>query len=246
MLKRWGKRHLAVMIALTLSLTGVGIAQAQDTSVLNFEGTVALGPGGGNLQECESNASLSCGPGDYAALVAANETLMGLPAGSIDPIGKFDGGLETVGIDLPFSQNGGVSSPFTGATGTVEVATVGGVEGLLFTIDVVGELANSWTIVKIAVKQANLGEGNFVAFGPGSVLALPSNGDLTAFIPKSEYGLYSFNIHPKTGEKTTILDVSHWTAFGVQSTTTVPEPTTLLLLGLGVVGAGIAARRMRS
>lgn len=220
---------IVAVAAVMLSATA---ARADSVSVLNFEGSA---PGNGHLLQC-AGFETSCGPGDFQALVEANEQLIGA---DIDPIGKFDQGLadgvatpSSANIVLPFSPTGDGSSPFNGAVGTVEIAEVNGVEGLLFTITPAEEMDNAWSIVKIVVKQST-NEGNFVAFGLGSVIADPSTTLLQAFIPASEYG--DFNLKN--------LDLSHWTAFGVRGTPTVPEPSALILMGLGLTIAGVVRRR---
>ena len=226
---------IVALAAIMLAATGAG---ADTVSVLNFEGSAS---GNGQLEQC-AGFNTSCGPGDFQSLVDANELKID-PSGQtqIDPIGKFNQSLENgvaspdpANIELPFSPTGDGNSPFNGATGTVEITELNGVEGLLFTITPAEEMDNAWSIVKIVVKQST-DEGNFVAFGLGSVIADPSTTLLQAFIPASQYG--EFNLQN--------FDLSHWTAFGVRGTPTVPEPATLVLVGLGLTIAGIGARRRR-
>jgi hypothetical protein len=232
----------ALGIALVVALGGP--VQAEPVSELNYEGQA--GSSNGKLQKCASpNDEFSCGPGDFAAIVAANELKLD-PTGNtqIDPIGKFDFGSGSGSIELPFSPNDDGTSPFSGATGTVQSGffTINGdlLEGLLFTIVPDEPMDTAWSIVKILIKQSNDNDGNFLAFGLNSVISEPSTTLLQAFIPKSEYAEFPAN-------NTQNLALSHWTAFGVRSVADqVPEPVTLLFLGLGLVGVGIAGRRVRA
>ena len=69
------------------------------------------------------------------------------------------------------------------------------------------------------------------------MIADPSQTVLKAFIPGTEY-LTDFDAPGG-------LDLSHWTALGTVRTTETPKPAAMMILGIGLVGLGAAARGAR-
>ena len=205
-------------------------AQADPTAVLEYEGYFNQG-GNLSVDEILTGSWTKYGPccvlgtpDSTMNIVDANSAMLGTVQ-LIGATGGAGGGLNTSGPDF---------------TGTV----------LSFSVDEFGinieadftnaiNLAVSWELVKIVLKQGNLNEGIFVTTN----LFDPSDPIQHAFISNAEWAKYTGNVPPPEHGGIPGIGVSHFTAFGVAGTNRVPEPATMLLLGLGVVGLGAYGRR---
>ena len=212
-------------------------AYALSTNTLLFEKNVAGTGPGGNLSATQ-----------IQTLADQNEAEPGWPAGEqIELIGKIN--------------VGGVFEPATGFTVANFVSFdcnpvgVGGNDadcktGFTVNFNFTG-LSDEWQIVKVAVKAGQQDIGVFF-IDP----ALLQSGDLdplqAGFVPDAERleSCGSAINNPNNANDDGCRGVSNIIVFGTRiedelnTPKEVPEPTTLILLGLGLVGAGFA-RKLR-
>lgn len=175
--------------------------------------------------------------GDFdnlAAVLAQNESDLGLPAGSIQEIGKFNvGGSWDNGV---FGANALTSFTCSGGNDPCH--------SFSFQFDptaesLVGEIPLSdWTLVKIAMKIGNTGGEDsdlsghgFWVVGDGEI-----DGDLISF---SDFDAFGDDIDKSNGN-------SHIHFFGVQTTRDVSEPGVIALFGIGLIGLGFTRRRRKA
>jgi hypothetical protein len=217
-------------------LAGAGPAHAVAINNLVFEGPAFVGAGpGGSISQAQIDA-----------IVAANEVKLGLLPGTIDLIGQIN-----LGLTATFTQAAGsnfTSSMFLGVTGCTVSDCTGAFQ---VNFDFAG-LDKDWQIVKIAELggPAQWAKGVWVTdtlqIGPLSDLQSGSVSlqewlDYTASA-KTVSGCSG--PQPPGGCNHDLGNpIWHMLVFGVGTQTSVPEPGTLMLLGLGLIGAGAAARK---
>ena len=221
-------RRIGVAAVSVIVAFGVGQAEAVQTAIMDFEFLA----GADNLK-CQAPHN------ECTSIVAQNEQTLGLPSGSIELIGKLaTPGATFSELQAPFNAPGVDLSPSWTCDST----------GCTVQLDF-SDLEFDWQIVKIIAKA---GWGNFGAteqdgvFVRSNALFGPPVDDIQqAKLPSSaiEAWFDTANL-PENRQNTGRF--SHIWIFGVRSeSTTVPEPTTLLLLGLGLTGTAMAARRPR-
>ena len=239
-------RALVVLVGAVVLFVGAS-AEAVQTSIMDYEATITA---------TESAVNLKCHPphNECGDIIAANELLLGLPAGSIQLIGKI--GSTSDGNPVAFETDT-VQSPFNGVGVDLEpswvcVDTGGLTDGCTLTLNF-EDLENDWQIVKIIAKTGKIGSSS--ADDKDGVF-VRSNGLLTtgiedlqaAFISEAERDAW-FAAIGGTGDNG---KYSHLWVFGVESTPEeeqeekVPEPGTVMLLGVGLLGLGAAIRGRRS
>jgi hypothetical protein len=190
--------------------------------------------GGGNLSS-----------GQIESIEATNEGFLGV---GIDLVGKIDINEDGSITFSPAATNFiGVTADFTCNSGSDSDCK----SGFTFTLDF-GSI--DWQIVKVAVKAAGPTNPNGIFF----VCDIPGNGacqgnELSGEFGGLQTGTVSFeewanycggsNAVTNTANCSFNPGISHFLVWGVQGETTVPEPATLTVLGLGLVGIGIAARK---
>ena len=175
----------------------------------------------------------NCSKGECADIIADNAGILGIDPAQIQLIGKLDGisgGSTTDTIEggvFPFSS--------TPVDGTWECDGA----GCTLTIDF-SALALDWQIVKIIAKDGNdIAIGDFLTEG---LLQGPLDDVQSAFISTAEIQAWCAD-NPGFPGSCTFGKFSHIYVFGVNQQRQVPEPGTLMLLGLGIAGLGAVARR---
>ena len=218
-------RRLVLVAAAVMVALGVGHAEAVQTAIMDFEFLA----GADNLK-CQAPHN------ECDAIVAANEDSLGLPAGSIELIGK----LATPGAT--FSE---LQSPFNEPGVNLNPSWACDSSGCAVQLDF-SDLEFDWQIVKIIAKAGwgNFGateeDGVFVRSNP--LFGAPVDDIQRALITADAIEAW-FDTANLPENRQNVGRFSHIWIFGVRSEQTVPEPTTLVLLGLGLAGLAVAGRR---
>ena len=158
--------------------------------------------------------------------IAANEALLGVP---VDFVGKLE--------DAPGFDTFDALPGLPGFPGTLSVTCTGTKLGELdecISFDWVfddSSLASAWEIVKIGIKSGG-GLNGYWRLDP-----FAKEGSFSCASYSQLFGGDGTSCLPD------ILAISNITFFGTPNTTTMPEPSTLALLGLGVLGIGCARKR---
>jgi hypothetical protein len=232
---RWYGSYLVAAAITLVGLAGTP-AQADPISALEWEGFFTSGgpPGGAgggkNLHPGEvatatwTDSTSGCcvlgTPDDTTNIISANTTLLGVPV-------QLIGGDDTGGFGALSSLT---LSDFSVAHMNGDLGS-----GWYFTVDFSG-LSVDWQIVKIIVKAGNVQDGIFVT----TSLFTPTDDLQEAFISDAEFAAWQ----AAAGRTEPPADVSHFMALGTP--TEVPEPGTLALVGLSLLGLGMFARRKSS
>ena len=222
-------RKLLVGLAMVVAVCAAGSGTAKADQISEMVYTQIVGD------------NLNCSQDDEcASIMAANEILMGLPAGSIQVIGKFtpstgvltDLGAPFVGHDLNESW---VCDEVTGCMLSLDFSS--------FDFD--------WQIVKIIMKDGKVtnplgGDGDFIR--SNMPLETAGNVDDIQFahvsIAQRDIWLNEICAPGTPGCSLNNGRYSHFWVFGVRTEgTTVPEPATLVLLGMSVIAVGAVARK---
>jgi hypothetical protein len=220
---------------------GAGSAHAVAINNLVFEAPVMWGDGSGGQP---SDAQM-------AALAASNAAQLGVP---VDQIGKVDTGDGTAWTFTPLSPfTSGMFTSFTcnGGSTTPPCNTGSGpATGFMVQFDFTA-LASDWQIVKIVVKPdgPQFPWGAFV-INKADLQVEPLDNIQAAFISNAEYAKFIAAGDLLACATANACTDGYWNPgissihlFGTPSTPGVPEPGTLLLLGLGLLGVGAAARK---
>jgi hypothetical protein len=215
-------KTMLVAAAVLAFWVGTSHAVSVQTSDMVYTGIV------GNNVQCQNDGC--------ADIIQDNELLLGLPLGSIELIGKFtpstglftDLGTPIVGHDLD------------------QAWTCDDTNGCTLTLDF-SSFSFDWQIVKLIAKDGKVtnvlgGDGDFIR---SNTLETPGNIDdlQAANISIEQRDLWLDDICSGNGCVNNNGRFSHLWVFGVRTDATVPEPSTLVFLGLGLVGVGGAARK---
>lgn len=223
-------RRVAVAASLFIGMLAASTlsAGAVQTSTMQYEGHYATS---GNLsleQKLTGAWTAFAGccvlgtPDDSLNIIDANTPLVG----ALQLIGATGGPGEGVVTPGPPDFDGAELSVFS-----IDAT------GVTFQVDFTNadSLNVSWQLVKLVVKQGSHNEGIFVT----TALFDATDPIQRAFIPIDQLDAFLADSPGNGG-----VGVSHFTAFGVAGPPReVPEPATLFLLGLGVVGLGAYGRK---
>ena len=223
------------LAAAALMIFGAVPAHAIAINTLYYEPPAFWGLGGGGNTSDQQLADLA----------AANSEILGVP---IDLIGKV---TPSTGVFVPATGSNFTTSMFDSFTCNSGSST-SCTDGFTVEFNFAG-LGKDWQIVKIVVKAdgPNFPNGAFVTSLPLQGPA-PLDDIQQGFISSLEYAKYihdgdimcvAANKPPCQNDPHWNPAISHIYVFGTPLTPTqVPEPATLTLLGLSVIGVGVIAR----
>ena len=217
-------RHvrLAAIGAALAAFFAAAPAHAVATNILEFEANYPGGGLGGNLTDEEINELIS----DNSEILGVDVELLAKvePDGDIDQVQPGFEGIAFGSFECTSGDDGDCQTGFT------------------LTLDFSGVAAGPFQIVKVAVKAGNDLVGVFALQDPADL----QTGDLdviqAAFVSDADRVLSC----GQPGGQGGCQGVSNMYVFVSPADVAledVPEPATLTLLGLGLLGAGIASRR---